>query len=83
MCHSLRINNFIQHKRAVLKVHNGINLNIDNGKVTAFILLDLSAAFDTIDHDILITRLLTWYGISGTTMSWCTSYFTDRRHALK
>ena len=42
MCHSLRINNFTQQKLP-LKVHNDINLNIDNGKVTALTLLDLSA----------------------------------------
>ena len=60
-----------------------INLNIDNGKVTALTLLDLSAAFDTIDHDILITRLSTWYGISGTALSWFTSCLTDRQQAIK
>ena len=54
-----------------------------NGKVTALTLLDLSAAFDTIDQDILITRLSTWYGISGTALSWFTSYLTDRRQAIK
>ena len=64
-------------------LYNDINLNIDNGKVTALTLLDLSAAFDTIDHDILITRLSTWYGISGTALSWFTSYLTDRRQAIK
>ena len=56
---------FHSTETALLKVHNDINLNIDNGKVTALTLLDLSAAFDTIDHGILIKRLSTWYGISG------------------
>ena len=60
---------FHSTETALLKVHNDINLNIDNDKVTALTLLDLSAAFDTIDHDILITRLSTWYGISGTALS--------------
>ena len=59
---------FHSTETALLKVHNDINLNIDNGKVTALTLLDLSAAFDTIDHDILITRLSTWYGISRTNL---------------
>ena len=63
---------FHSTETALLKVHNDINLNINNGKVTALTLLDLSAAFDTIDHNILITRLSTWYGISGTALSWFT-----------
>ena len=58
---------------ALLQVHNDINLNIDNGKVTALTLPDLSAAFDTVDHDILMTQYSTWYGISGTIRSWFTS----------
>ena len=74
---------FHSTETALLKVHNDINLNIDNGKVTALTLIDLSAAFDAIDHDILITRLSTWYGISGTALSWFTSYLTDRRQAIK
>ena len=48
-------NSFITHT-ALLKVHNGVNM--DKGKVTAFALLDLSAAFDNIDNNILIKRLL-------------------------
>ena len=74
---------FHSTETALLKVHNDINFNIDNGKVTALTLLDLSAAFDTIDHNILITRLSTWYGISGTALSWFTSYLTDRQQAIK
>ena len=76
-------NQFHSTETALLKVHNDINLNIDNGKVTALTLLDLSAAFDTIDHNILITRLSTWYGISGTAVSWFTSYLTYRQQAIK
>ena len=59
-----------------LYVHNDVTLNIDNGKVTALTLLDLSATFDTIDHNILIRRLSIWYGISGTSLSWFLSYLT-------
>ena len=74
---------FHSTETALLKVHNDRNLNIDNDKVTALTLLDLSAAFDTIDHDILITRLSMWYGISSTALSWFTSYLTNRRQAIK
>ena len=43
---------------------------MDNGKVTALTLLDLSAAFDTIDHSTLLERLHGHFGISGTVFQW-------------
>ena len=48
---------------ALLKVHNDIILSMDKGKVKALTLLDLSAAFHTIDHATLTDN--DWYGISG------------------
>ena len=50
---------------ALLKVHNDIIISMDKGEVTALTLLDLSVAFDTIDHATLTDRLSDWYGISG------------------
>ena len=41
---------FHSTQAALLKVYNDVTLNMDKGKVTALTLLDLSAAFDTIDH---------------------------------
>ena len=46
-------------------------------------LLGLSAAFDTIYHDILMRCLPKWYGISSTSLSWFSSYLFDRRQAIK
>ena len=42
---------------ALLKVHNDIIISMDRGEVTALTLLDLSAAFDTIDHTTITNRL--------------------------
>uniref|UniRef100_A0A8C4X2X7 Reverse transcriptase domain-containing protein n=1 Tax=Erpetoichthys calabaricus TaxID=27687 RepID=A0A8C4X2X7_ERPCA len=42
------------------------------------VLLDLSAAFDTIDHDIMISRLESWVGVSGLALDWFRSYFCTR-----
>ncbi len=44
------------------------------------VLLDLSAAFDTIDHDIFIDRLQNYTGIQGQALRWFRSYLSDRYH---
>ena len=61
---------FHSTETALLKIHNDIVDNMDNGKVTALTLLDLSAAFDTIDHSILLQRLHRYFGISGPALRW-------------
>ena len=56
--------------------------NMDNGKVTALTLLDLSAAFNTIYHLILLQRLHRYFGISGPALLWFKSYFSDRYQSI-
>ena len=46
-------------------------------------IIDLSAAFDTIDHDIFITRLSSWFGIHGSVLSWFKSYLSSRCFRVK
>ena len=56
---------------ALLQVKNNILQSLDDdNKVVLLVLLDLSAAFDTIDHGILIDRLKTRFGINGTALQW-------------
>ena len=50
---------------ALLSVQDDILAAMENGEVTALTLLDLSAAFDTIDHQILLNRLTEWFGLGG------------------
>jgi hypothetical protein len=45
-------------------------------------MLDLSAAFDVIDHDILFDRLQYSFDISGSALSWIRSYLTDRSQCV-
>ena len=50
----------------------------DNGLVSVLVLLDLSAAFDTVDHGLLLHRLEHTVGIKGTALGWFKSYLSDR-----
>ena len=55
---------------------------MDNGKVTALTLLDLSAAFDTIDHSTLLERLHGHFGISDAVFRWFKSYISNRQQRV-
>ena len=68
---------------ALLKVHNYIIISMDKGEVTALTLLDLSAAFDTIDHATLTDRLSNWYGIPGQAQIWFSAYLQNRHQSVK
>ena len=46
-------------------------------------MLDLSAAFDTLDHDILIQRLSFTFGLSDNVLNWFKSYLCDRQQKIK
>ena len=63
---------------ALLKVMNDILLNMNKQHVTILVLLDLSAAFDTVDHSILLNRLSSKLGLNGTALAWFRSYLSGR-----
>jgi len=62
----------------VLKVLSDIFAAADCQQLTLLGLLDLSAAFDCVDHDVLLRRLKDTYGVSGTALDWIASYLSDR-----
>ena len=57
--------------------------SIDVKQCVVLLLLDLSAAFDTIDHKILLHRLRSKFGIKGKALSWPQSYLTDRSQSVQ
>ena len=67
---------------ALLKIQNDILSAMDKQRVTLLVLLDLSAAFDTIDHQVLLHRLQVTYGVIGTALKWFQSYLTGRKQRV-
>uniref|UniRef100_A0A8C1UC21 Reverse transcriptase domain-containing protein n=1 Tax=Cyprinus carpio TaxID=7962 RepID=A0A8C1UC21_CYPCA len=67
---------------ALLKVHNDIARFVDVKSPVILVLLDLTAAFDTVDHAILLSRLNHYVGIKGTAFQWFSSYLTDRTFSV-
>ncbi|KAK7882694.1 hypothetical protein WMY93_028868 [Mugilogobius chulae] len=63
---------------ALIRVTSDLLMASDSGSTSLLILLDLSAAFDTIDHSILLHRLQHHIGLSGTALHWFHSYLTDK-----
>ena len=70
-------NLFVWHNQSSLfKIHNDLILAMDQGEVTSLILLDLSAAFDTVDHSFLLTCLQNWFGLDGLSLNWFSTYLS-------
>ena len=74
----LSYHKFHSSETALLYVQNDILVALEAGHSTALLLLDLSAAFDTIDHNILINCLRHWFGIFSTALNLLSSFLSDR-----
>ena len=62
----------------LIKVKNDILMSLDNKQVTCLILLDLSAAFDTVSHELLLNHLKYHFRITGVVLKWLEEYLTGR-----
>ena len=65
-------------RKALLAITDDILLSLDRGENVFLVLLDLSAAFDTVNHSRLLSRLQDTFGIQGTVLKWFESYLTNR-----
>ena len=63
---------------ALLHIVNNVLTSMDNRRTVCMVMLDLSAAFDTLDHDILIERLTTTQGLGPRVTGWFNSYLRRR-----
>ncbi|CAB4015684.1 Hypothetical predicted protein [Paramuricea clavata] len=73
---------FHSTETALLKVTNDILRTLDNHQDVILVMLDLSSAFDTLDHDILLARLESYFGFSDTVIKWFKSYLTGRSQSV-
>ena len=68
---------------ATIKIINDVLVQLDKKSKVILVLLDLSAAFDTISHAKLLHRLKHDYGVTGKVLSWIESYLTNRTARVK
>ena len=70
-------------KTALLTITDDILLSLDTGDNVFLLLLDLSAAFNTVNHSLLLSRLENSFGITGTVLQWFHSYLTGRSQLVE
>ena len=68
---------------ALIRAQDDILKAIDSHPGVLLLLLDLSAAFDTVGHEILLGRLSAGFGIKGKALDWLRSYLTYRTQLVK
>ena len=68
---------------AITKIHNDLLIMMDKRNNAVLLMLDLSAAFDTINHDLLLNKLRSKFRMSGTVIKWLRSYLSERKFNVK
>ena len=75
---NLDIGSFTAVRLLLQWIHNDLLMMIDKKTNVLLLLLDLSAAFDTINHTLLLKKLQRSYGITDTALQWLKSYLSNR-----
>ena len=81
--HQLAYQPFHSTETALLKVKSDVISALEKQEVACLVVLDLSTAFNTIDHNILLGRLKSRFAVTGTTLNWLRSYLTHRTQAVE
>jgi len=68
---------------ALLRIHSDLVAAADAGRISLVAFLDMSAAFDCVDHSILIKRLSTEFGMANSVTDWVASYLSDRQQIIR
>jgi len=87
---AIRLNDYLagndatshRKKHSMLRVWSDVLMAADTRQVTLLCLLDLSAAFDCVDHDLLLHRLQLSFGLRGIALEWIRSFLTDRTEQI-
>ena len=80
---SQHIRTFTPPRQLYQRSRNDILGAIDNNESVTLLLFDLSAAFDTVDHSILLSRLRDRFGVNGTTVAWFESDLTSCKQLVR
>ena len=67
----------------ILRVLSDLLDAVDRGDTASLVLLDLTAAFDTVDHEILLKRLRVTFGVDSIALSWFSSYLAGRKQHVR
>ena len=65
-----------------MKVQSDILLHMDGQIITQLVLIDLSAAFDTVDHAALLNIMSNYFGVAGNVINWIHSYLQLRSQCV-
>ena len=67
----------------MIKIVNDVLIAADENKATVIMLLDLTAAFDNVDHNLLLKILRSEIGLRGTALKWFESFLTGRSQRVR